>query len=781
MELLTKISNLFTGRKAYDPTFEASGYSVARFFLNRRSLNVNEPTALLDAYASHELAYACINKIADVMNDAEVIVEKRTGSNGQAKWQKVEGHPLQSLFRRPNPHETGKDFRRLMVQSEYAAGIFFGEIVRSSAGMPVELYALNPNKVEPRVNKGNTAIQFYEYKHSDGTVHKIKPENMLVRQRPDLVNRFFGLSPMAVALKSINSDIALTDYVDAFFESDGTPSGILKILNATVPDVKKEALQAQWYRKYSRYGTNHKGLAVLDQNADYQKIGAQLNELDTSNVSARFESRICSVFGVPPILVGSLVGLTHTTANATAKSALNDFWDNKISPDLAQFREWLTWVMLPEFEDIEAIKADRIRVSYDISQAAFLQEDQDQLHSRARENFKAGLMMLNEAREAIGLAPDDSAKGQDYYIQPSTFVAITGERRLEEAESEPEPMPAPLQLGDGEPEPVEALDARKCVVCSEGFKNEHIYEGSKDGYSGDFHRGCWYGGTKKAEKGLLFRIKAIKDEPIPEPVVPLPEVKKLSVEYDGMMLRREPDHIEKLCDLKSMVNELEINQERAQKVLHRFRLTLIEQATEKLDRRDPGNAHMITLEADTKTRKELGKAVRNAYATGQNQVARELMNQSRARKVDASIRAIKAMDEDDLEYIEELTDGLVSRMINEMRTRAINQFLAMKILTNYAKEALAQVLGEQSDKFVKQLAESVINAATQSGRTDEAAARKDEWDNVQYSAILDGNTCGPCEEADGMEADKAEDLPPTPNPECLGGTSCRCFHIWIKV
>jgi HK97 family phage portal protein len=745
MDLLTKISNIFTGRKAYDPTFEASGYSVARFFLNRRSLNVNEPTALLDAYASHELAYACINKIADVMNDAEVIVEKRTGSNGQAKWQKVEGHPLQSLFRRPNPHETGKDFRRLMVQSEYAAGIFFGEIVRSSAGMPVELYALNPNKVEPRVNKGNTAIQFYEYKHSDGTVHKIKPENMLVRQRPDLVNRFFGLSPMAVALKSINSDIALTDYVDAFFESDGTPSGILKILNATVPDVKKEALQAQWYRKYSRYGTNHKGLAVLDQNADYQKIGAQLNELDTSNVSARFESRICSVFGVPPILVGSLVGLTHTTANATAKSALNDFWDNKISPDLAQFREWLTWVMLPEFEDIEAIKADRIRVSYDISQAAFLQEDQDQLHSRARENFKAGLMMLNEAREAIGLAPDDSAKGQDYYIQPSTFVAITGERRLEEAESEPEPMPAPLQLGEGETVEIEEEE-------------------------------------KEPEKGLLFRIKAIREpDPIPEPVVPLPEVKKLSVEYDGMMLRREPDHIEKLCDLKSMVNELEINQERAQKVLHRFRLTLIEQATEKLDRRDPGNAHMITLEADTKTRKELGKAVRNAYATGQNQVARELMNQSRARKVDVSIRAIKAMDEDDLEYIEELTDGLVSRMINEIRTRAINQFLAMKILTNYAKEALAQILGEQSDKFVKQLAESVINAATQSGRTDEAAARKDEWDNVQYSAILDGNTCGPCEEADGMEADKAEDLPPTPNPECEGGTNCRCFHVYVAV
>jgi HK97 family phage portal protein len=743
MQFLTKLTDLITGKK-YDPNFEPAGYSVSRFFLNRRSLNTNDPTALLDAYAQHELAYACINKIADVMNDAEIIVERQVGSGDEAKWEKVEGHPLQSLFRKPNPHETGRDFRRLMVQSEYAAGIFFGEVIRSSAGMPVEIYALNPNKVVPRLNKANTAIQYYEYKHSDGTVRVIKPENMFIRQRVDLVNRFYGLSPLAVALKTINSDIALTDYVDAFFESDGTPSGILKILNMTVPDAKKEALQAQWYRKYSRYGTNHKGLAVLDQNADYQAIGAKLNELDSVSISARFESRICSVFGVPPILVGALVGLTHTTANATAKSALNDFWDNKVSPDLAALREWLTWFMLPQFEDIEAIKADKIRVGYDISHAAFLQEDQDAIHARSRENFKAGLMMLNEARESIGLPPDDSAKGQDYYIQPSSFVAITGERRLEEAEKEAEPVPQLTQ-----------------DVIAPGVEEE---EKPKE---------------LPAAKLAPFPVKEIKEIPV---VIPVVEVKaKPMVEYDGMMLRREPDHLEKLCDLKSMVNELEINQERAQKALKRFRLALIDQAVTKLDRRDnPLTAHAITLDADPNVRKDIAKAIRNAYATGQNQVARELMAQTRTKKGEDHWE-VKAMDETDLEYIEDLSDGLVSRMINEIQTRAINQYLALKLLGNYTKEWLREVLLEQSEKFTKQLSEASVNAAIQSGRADEAQERKGEWDRVQYSAILDANTCGPCEEADGMEAESADDLPPAPNPDCEGGPNCRCFHVYIAV
>jgi HK97 family phage portal protein len=760
MRALTKISdwasNLFTGRKAYDPTFEPSGYSVSRFYLNRRPLNLNDPAALYDAYAQHPVVYACINKIADVMNDAQLQVVRNVGKGSDAKAEVVEGHPLMALFNMPNPNETGHDFRRLMVQSEYIAGIFYGELVRSGAGMPVEIYALNPNKVIPRVNKGNTAIAYYEYRRSDGEEHRIKPENMVIRRRVDIVNRWYGLSPLAVALKAINSDLALTDYVDAFFASDGTPSGILKFLNATVPDTKREAVQAQWQRRYGRGGTNHKGVAVLDQNVDYQAIGAKLNELDAETISARFETHICSAFGVPAKLVQTQVGLRHTTANATAKSDLRDFWDNKINPELAQLRQWLTWFILPMFEDIEQIKTGKIEVIFDTSNTAFLQEDVDEIHTRVRDNFKAGLMMLNEARESIGLPPDESAKGQDYYIMPTTFVAVTGERRLEEAESEPEPVPAQLPPANGNGAvPVEEDEEQVAIP------------------------------RKTLLSAPSFPTKDVKElpPPIPEPVEPLvPEVKaKPLIEYDGLMLHREPDHLEKLCDLKSMVNELEINQERAQKALKRFRLELIEQATEKLDRRDPGNANMITLEPDPKIRKDIAKAIRNAYATGQNQVARELMAQNRNKKVDPSHWEVKDLDEDDLEYIDSLADGLVSRMINEIRTRAINQFLAFKLLGNYTKEVLRGMLLDQSEKFIKQLAESSINAATMSGRADEANARKDEWDRVMYSAILDNNTCGPCEEADGMEADDPAELPDAPNPDCEGGINCRCFHVYIAV
>ena len=60
---------------------------------------------------------------------------------------------------------------------------------------------------------------------------------------------------------------------------------------------------------------------------------------------------------------------------------------------------------MPEFEDIANIQAEKIRVSFDISHVAYLQEDVEKAHQRARDNFKAGGWTLNEFREATGRKP----------------------------------------------------------------------------------------------------------------------------------------------------------------------------------------------------------------------------------------------------------------------------------------------------------------------------------------------------------------------------------------
>lgn len=679
-----------------------------------------DSNSAFQAYRAHELVYACINKIADVMNDAEIIVEKKTS---KGDWEKAEGHLLTGLFRRPNREQTGRDLRRLLVQSEQGVGRFCLFIDRSAAGIPVSLTALNPVKIRAEYDRSRDRILFYEYTRKDGRKVKIATEDLIIRRRPDLLDQYHGFAPLEAALKSVNSDLGLTDYVDAFFESDGTPSGILKILNATVNQTKREAMQRDWKRKYSRGGTNQKGVAVLDQNADYQKIGSNLDELDSESLTGRFESRICAVFGVPPNLVGAYVGLVHVTANATAKAELQNFWINKCSPELAALREWLTWFVLPEFEPIEKIQAEQIRVGLDISQAAFLQDEIDNIHKRTREDFKAGLIKLNEAREALGLAPDLEAKN-DYYVQPSTLIAISPERRAEEAESEPVIPPA--------------LDP--------------ALPPAKDPDEDD------------------------EKDPADENAKALKEfLEKKTFDLDGLTLRREPTELEILIDLKAIAADLASEKEKVASILASFRLELIDQAAEKLEDLEPKDAYTLTLEPDQKTRAAILKVIKAAFGRGRAQIARELRAQRNAGK------AAKAeIDADDLEFLDELTDGLISRMINKIGADAVAEFLKLKLLGNYTADILTEILVATSEKFIDAIAGATTNAAIQAGRASEGEARSSEWDRVIYSAILDANTCEPCGDADGLEAQDPADLPAAPNPDCAGGDRCRCFHVYVS-
>jgi HK97 family phage portal protein len=717
---------IFTDLKRYLPFGQKAQLTIfdnpswQRIELSRRSNRIYyNSDAAFAAYRAHELVYACINKIADVMNDVEIIVEKQ---NSKKEWDKVDGHALPGLFKKPNALQTGRDFRRLLVQSEQGVGMFYIAINRSAAGVPAELLILNPNRVVARTLRDQLKISHYEYTRADGQLVKIKPEDLLIRRRPDLLDQYFGFAPLAAALKSINSDLGLTDYVDAFFESDGTPSGILKIKNASINDTKKEALQAQWRAKYSRGGSNQKGLAVLDQEAEYQPIGSKLDELASEELSGRFESRICAVFGVPPNLVGAQVGLVHVTANATAKSELRNFWDNKISPELAALREWLTWFVLPEFEDIESIRAEKIRVGFDLSQCAFLQEDVDQIHKRARENFRAGGWTLNEFREATGMPPDAEA-GDDYYIQQNTVFAISPAMRALEAEKEPGAA--------NEPDPSETDSTQEPDPASED------------------------------DSGKL--------------AIPVTHQKK-TFDLDGLTLGREPQGVELIIDLKKIASDLETEKQKLAKILKRFKNDLIDQAVAKLDKMAPEEAHTLVLVPDPEIQKAIAKQVRNAYRTGQQQIIDELHRQNDAKSGGARFELKdEPLDED------ELTDLTISRIINEIQKRAVDWYTMLRLLLDYTADKLKEKLFGESEKWIEQLAGNTANISIQYGRDAEIENNLDQIAHCEYSAVMDANTCGPCEAADGETGATPDDLPDAPNPDCEGGANCRCFIIGVIV
>jgi HK97 family phage portal protein len=664
------------------------------------------------------------------MNDAEIIVEFK---NSKGQWQKKDGHMLPALFKRPNRFQTGRDVRRLMIQSEQGSGLFYVHIERSGAGMPVSMTVLNPARLQPWYDRNNEQIVYWRYTKNNGKWVNIAPEDLLIRRRPDLMDQFGGYAPLSVALKSINSDLGLTDYVDAFFESDGTPSGILKILNASLPDARREALQAQWKKKYSRGGSNQKGIAVLDQNADFQQIGSNLSDLAADQLGNRFESRICAVFGVPPNLVGAYVGLQHVTANATAKSELRNFWENKISPELSTLREWMTWFVLPEFENIEDIQADKVRVNYDVSQVMFLQDDLKDTEERVRKNFQAGGITLNEFRAEIGLPADPQG---DYYVQPINVEAIGPENRSQLALGKvpaggTEPAPAA-------PEPPKAIEP------------------------------------------IIESVKYFDVDGNEVSIDPAGTLEKKTFDLNGLTLGREPQGVELAIDLKKIDGDYQTARQYLAAILAKLRTDLIEQAAAELDKLEPATAHTLSLVPNLRYRSQISKVLKNAYKVGRQQIIAEL-NAQRTGKGVAPIDIESKDDPEWLTYIDELTDGLIARMISEITKRGIDVYLRMKLLVDYSVEALKAELESQSDKFIDPMAGSTANAAISEGRDDEIKDQIDAGNagEVMYSAILDANTCGPCADADGETASDPADLPAAPNPDCDGGDKCRCIIVAI--
>lgn len=363
-----------------------------------RGVSVRTDTdSLISARRVNELVYACIKIKADAMTDPRLMVQKR----GAKEWEEVDGHPFRRLMLRPNKYMDETALLRAAMVSMEVAGIFYAEKVRSGGKMVVELHPLDPSKVKEVKKKnqdGTEEVTGYEWR--DGRAKKtIKAEDMLVRRDWEMGD---ALSPLAVAMGAVDADSAQTDFIRTFFNNGGVPSGILKVQRSIDQD-ESDAIRAKWMQKYGR-GAGQNSVAVLDENADYEKIGSSLNELSSQEIRGITESRICMTFGVPPLIVYAYVGLLRATYS-NLKEAWAAFWDATMSPLLKDWRSFFQWSLLPDFENEELILAERVRLHWDLSQVAALQEDVDAVHKRALDAYKGAGITLNEYRSRIGEEP----------------------------------------------------------------------------------------------------------------------------------------------------------------------------------------------------------------------------------------------------------------------------------------------------------------------------------------------------------------------------------------
>jgi HK97 family phage portal protein len=711
MDLLSKISSLFESKRAFSLTEPASFYRI--LFGGYRPTTYSGES-LQNLYRRNELAFACINKIADVMNDAEIIVEKL---NNKDEWEPVKNHPLLALIEKPNADEIGEDLRRKMVQSENFSGICYLRIVRPRPNAtPSEIYILNPNRVIPEIDYSNNRIREYRYTNALGYQAVIKPEDIIIRRRTDLTDEFYGLAPLAVAANTIDSDENLTDYVNSLFDDkDGTsgiPRGLLKFNRSLSPE------QADLKRKTWMRRTNASEIQVLDDQAEFQALGIKPDEMAADSLRWQNDAKICGVFGVPPTLVYTYLGVRWQSQRAGVKDSLVDFWFNKISPELKLWRKWATWNLLPLFEDINQIKAGRIRVNYELSQMLALQENVDDIHTRARANFSAGGWTLNEFREATGKMPD--AKG-DYYLQPFNLSAISPENRAAEAVQK-------VEAGTNPNEPEQIEETEKRLLLPEK-KTEKSYD--FDGLTLS---------RKPTEVEKLIGLKSLVSDLESQ----TENINKSLLNFREKLIKQAVQSVKDLDDTSIHTLTLERNEKLSAKIYESL-TDAFEQGRSQIVREILAQKMAKSLGFKYEIKKDLSEEIREKLKGASENLINKIINEIQARTINLWV-ALKLLAFDGEEFFDELKKRLFG----------------------------------ESDKFVETTAKASANLAINAGRKFEIQERSDEWEWTEYSAILDKNLCSKCKQWDGKRSKNPdEDFPNVPNPYCEGGSNCRCFWVVI--
>lgn len=342
------------------------------------------------------------------------------------------GHELAQLLMRPNEHQSQIEFRQQAIVYINISGDNFAFLDRSAptAALPSAMYNLRPDRVLilPGRENGRATVKGYVYtpegvsafSHANNATRAqmlddnravvIYPDDILHTKFPNpgdpLEGMGYGLSPISPLARSADVDNSITHFLKLFFQNGVMLPGILSS-DQPLDDAAIARIKERWKEMYGGYDRWAEEIGVLERGTSYQRVGLGFDEMGFGVQDERNESRILGPFGVPPILIGSRIGLERSTFS-NYREARQAFWEDTMIPENALF----------EADYGYALDGDGAFVRYDYQDVpAFWEQRQAQVQAVA-EAFKAGAVTRNQYLRALGLPQIEGPQGNRYVISP---------------------------------------------------------------------------------------------------------------------------------------------------------------------------------------------------------------------------------------------------------------------------------------------------------------------------------------------------------------------------
>ena len=349
--------------------------------------DVNYASFASQGYGKNEIVHACIRELATSAASPRYYVQAPSADGGSVE---VETGLLYDLTSKPNPYNDWYSFIERLVTFLMVAGNAYAIKERSRNDQVSALYLLRPDRVT--IVPGDYGAESYVYTVG-GTEYGVEARDMCHLALPNPVEDIYGLSPLQVAARTVNLDLNMTDFAKIYFQNAGVPSGLLKVKRRLTSQEEASTIRSRWRSQFGGVNNFHR-IAILDDDAEYQPMSNSPKDMELTGLHNLTESRICAVFGVPPILVGANVGLQRSTFSNYREARLA-FHSETLEPMVARILRYFNRNLFDEYSGNETLAVDWVAMRGVL-------DDQAATTTRLTALFAGGIITLNEAREELG-------------------------------------------------------------------------------------------------------------------------------------------------------------------------------------------------------------------------------------------------------------------------------------------------------------------------------------------------------------------------------------------
>ncbi len=398
----------------------------------------NYASFVKEGYKKCGSVYACVNKIAGAASSIKwKLYTDRTMSR------EIESHPLLDLWRRPNSQMgTAELIEQLFGFLHLDGNSYLWANRPNPKEPPVELWALHPNLI--KVVAGQYDIQGYVYGWGTGQAQDYDVDQIMHLKLPSYDDKpHYGLSPIEVAMRTIDQMNAGNDWNTALMQNDARPSAVFTSKGYLTTEQRNQ-VKRELQKKYSGKGNAGKPL-VLEADMGYQNMAIPPKELDWLS-SRGFNAReIAMILDVPPILVGDQTGQTY----ANLKEAKQSLFTENVLPKMYRMVDHANIWLVPMYEDLAKSGAWLSYDKKDIEVLAELYTATEQAFAeRALNLWNDGGCSLRYLQEVQGMEPKKSI-----YLDVYKFGAVLvreedlevyAMQALQKPAAPPLPVPEPL-------------------------------------------------------------------------------------------------------------------------------------------------------------------------------------------------------------------------------------------------------------------------------------------------------------------------------------------------